>query len=111
MAKPIKEQIRNLYAGQGREAALTAFPAAQEGLAALEHATNVMGNDVEAATVAGLVAGLDGMHPHQQAKLVFAMLTALGELPRVGASDGRNVHAHRACDKLRGALAEQIYWA
>jgi len=65
----------------------------------------------ERESIPGIVAGVRNTHRHLQGKGVFAVLTALGHLPTLeNATDARNEHAYAACEDLRGALSERIYW-
>ena len=67
------------------------------------------GSDREA--IPGVVEGIRTTHRHLQGKGIFALLTALGELPKLEcATDARNEHAYAACADLREALKERIYW-
>lgn len=61
--------------------------------------------------VPGVVAGIVATHRHLQGQGIFALLEALGELPKLeNATDPRNEHAYKACAELREALRERIYW-
>jgi len=61
--------------------------------------------------VPGVVAGISATHRHLQGVGLFAILEALGELPKLEhATDARNEHAYKACAELREALRERIYW-
>jgi len=106
----VSAQITALHRGGGREAAREAFNAAREAIASLERAGNCMGRDIDDAVTAGLVDGLAGCHRHLQAQLVLRLIKALGELPGVSGVDGRNAHAHKACEKIKEALGDQIAW-
>jgi len=65
----------------------------------------------ERDSIPGMVAGITTTHRHLQGKGIFAVLTALGHLPKLeNATDARNEHAYKACDTLRTALSERIYW-
>jgi len=62
-------------------------------------------------SVPGMVAGVISTHRHLQGTGIWAILTALGHLPKLeNATDARNEHAYRACESLREALRERIYW-
>lgn len=63
----------------------------------------------ERDSIPGMVAGITQTHRHLQGKGIFAVLTALGHLPKLG-TDARNEHAYAACATLREALRERIYW-
>ncbi len=63
----------------------------------------------ERDSIPGMVAGITNTHRHLQGKGIFAVLTALGHLPKLG-TDARNQHAYDACGELREALKERIYW-
>jgi len=66
----------------------------------------------ERDSIPGMVAGIRSTHRHLQGKGIFAVLTALGHLPKLeNATDARNEHAYKACEELREALKERIYWA
>jgi hypothetical protein len=62
--------------------------------------------------VLGLTEGLTREHRYLQGEAVFALLKALGNLGSLADSsrhtDARNVHAYRACAKIREALRDQI---
>jgi len=65
----------------------------------------------ERDAIPGMVAGIVSTHRHLQGKGLFAILTALGHLPSLEhATDARNEHAYKACEELRTALRERIYW-
>jgi len=66
----------------------------------------------ERDSIPGMVAGITTTHRHLQGKGIFAVLTALGHLPKVEhGTDARNEHAYKACEEIRTALSERIYWA
>ena len=66
----------------------------------------------ERDSIPGMVAGITATHRHLQGKGIFAVLTALGHLPKVEhGTDARNEHAYKACEEIRTALSERIYWA
>ena len=61
--------------------------------------------------VPGVVEGILTTHRHLQGQGIFALLEALGTLPKCEhATDARNEHANKACAELREALRERIYW-
>ena len=61
--------------------------------------------------VPGVVEGIRTTHRHLQGQGIFALLEALGTLPKLEyATDARNEHAYKACAELREALQERIYW-
>lgn len=61
--------------------------------------------------IPGVVEGIQTTHRHLQGVGIFALLEALGTLPKLEhATDARNEHAYKACAELREALAERIYW-
>ena len=65
----------------------------------------------ERDSIPGMVAGIVATHRHLQGKGLFAILTALGHLPSLDcATDARNEHAYKACEEMRTALRERIYW-
>ena len=65
----------------------------------------------ERDSIPGMVSGITSTHRHLQGKGLFAVLTALGHLPKLPhATDARNEHAYKACEELRNALRERIYW-
>ena len=65
----------------------------------------------ERDSIPGMVAGITHTHRHLQGKGLFAVMTALGHLPKLAhATDARNEHAYKACEELRTALSERIYW-
>lgn len=67
------------------------------------------GSDRDA--VPGVVAGILTTHRYLQGQGIWALLTALGHLPELeNATDARNEHAYKACETLREALSERIYW-
>lgn len=65
----------------------------------------------ERDSIPGMVAAIRSTHRYLQGKGIFAVLTALGHLPGLPcATDARNEHAYKACEELRTALRERIYW-
>ena len=83
------------------------FTMAKAALALLLDAHNA---GSERDSIPGMVAGITHTHRHLQGKGIFAVLTALGHLSKLG-TDARNEHAYAACGELREALRERIYWA